>query len=64
MRLTPALAFVIVLNKFLALNLAGEVPDSFFSFSVRQCDKFWWSAALHAQNYVNPKEMVCEFEVI
>lgn len=58
MRLTPALAVVIIWNKFLALNFANDVPDSFYSYSVRHCDKYWWSAILHIQVYVNPKEMV------
>lgn len=60
MRLSPALAMVIIWNKFLALNFTAEVPDSFFSYSVRNCDKYWWSALLHIQVYVNPKEMVSQ----
>lgn len=58
MRLTPTLIIVILLNKFLALNFATNVPESFFDYSVKNCDKHWLSTIFHIQNYYNPKEMV------
>lgn len=58
MRLTPTLIVVILLNKFLALNFTNNVPESFFSYSARNCDKHWLTSILHLQVYANPKEMV------
>lgn len=63
LRLTPAIAgiilFAVSLSKF-----AGNGP--FYSLvvesQIRQpCEKYWWSALLCVQNYVNPETLVTYF---
>jgi len=59
MRLTPLVAFLILVNQSLAEYLNDvNAPSTFLDYSVRPCEKFWWSALLHLQVYANPEEMV------
>lgn len=62
-RITTALA-PIILFTITFLRFSGSGPE----WSVRSnqiiefCDKYWWSALLHIQNYVNPLEIVSMWE--
>ncbi|XP_058454323.1 nose resistant to fluoxetine protein 6-like [Malaya genurostris] len=59
LRLTPALAALVLLSATL-LKYFGSGP--FWSGSAvatlsDPCEKYWWSALLYVQNYVNPTEI-------
>lgn len=58
MRLTPSVAFIILCNRSLGLYLSKHAPPAFLDYSVRPCEKFWWSSLLHIQVYTNPQAMV------
>lgn len=59
-RITTALA-PLILFTITFLRYSGSGPE----WSIRTntiigfCDKYWWSALLHIQNYVNPTKVVC-----
>lgn len=58
MRITPALGLIILLNDCLSTQIAKNGDDLFLDYSVNPCRKYWWSAILHIQNFVNPHAMV------
>lgn len=62
LRLTPLLGmgflFSMSLMRFLG---SGPFWPNIVKTQSEQCDKYWWSALLYAQNYVNPKEIVSFF---
>lgn len=60
MRLSPSVAAMILFDNYLANYLKQDDPQTFLNYSVTPCSKFWWSALLHLQVYVNPHEMVSE----
>lgn len=53
LRLTPSLVFTILLMQLLSI----VVRDRPLCAEV-YCEKNWWTAILHIQNYVNPEKMV------
>jgi peptidoglycan/LPS O-acetylase OafA/YrhL len=57
MRLTPTVIFVILFNNSLANYFAKDAPEAFFDYSKIPCQNFWWSALLHLQTLINPKEI-------
>lgn len=59
LRLTPALAAMLLAHIALFNYLgSGPIWDHTDVFLVQMCRKYWWSALLYIQNYVNPKEIV------
>jgi hypothetical protein len=60
LRTTPVLAFLILVIVSI-LQFMGEGP--YFRFTshgalIDNCEKYWWSALIHIQNYYNPVEAV------
>ncbi|XP_015511175.2 nose resistant to fluoxetine protein 6 isoform X1 [Neodiprion lecontei] len=59
LRLTPSLAFVMLISSFLARwNGNGLIGGSFVARSVENCHENWWVNLLYLQNFVN-KERMC-----
>jgi hypothetical protein len=58
MRLTPAIAAVIIFNDNLANYLTPTDHSKLFDYSVKPCRQLWWAALLHTQVYSNTHEMV------
>uniref|UniRef100_A0A182QD03 Nose resistant-to-fluoxetine protein N-terminal domain-containing protein n=1 Tax=Anopheles farauti TaxID=69004 RepID=A0A182QD03_9DIPT len=58
LRLTPTLAALILFSAAL-MRHAGSGPfwDGAMSLTTDTCQKYWWSALLYVQNYVNPREI-------
>ncbi|XP_037294350.1 nose resistant to fluoxetine protein 6 [Manduca sexta] len=57
LRMLPLLAAMVLLQVSL-LHHASDGPNwKKVASSVEYCNKFWWSALLHVQNYVNPLEV-------
>lgn len=59
LRITPTLA-VIILISVSVLRFLGSGPmwsTSIYIYSAA-CQRYWWSALLHVQNYVNPNQVV------
>ncbi|XP_040172754.1 nose resistant to fluoxetine protein 6-like [Anopheles arabiensis] len=58
LRLTPALAAIVLFAATL-MRHAGSGPfwDGAMSMSEDPCRRYWWSALLYVQNYVNPQEV-------
>lgn len=63
LRYTPVLAmlilFFVTFPKFLGTGPFFNIE----SYTV-QCKKYWWTALLHVQNYVNPNELVSKAELM
>lgn len=58
-RITTALAPIILFTvTFLRLSGSGPEWTARTNQIIGFCDKYWWSALLHVQNYVNPFEVV------
>ncbi|XP_058814438.1 nose resistant to fluoxetine protein 6-like [Topomyia yanbarensis] len=58
LRLTPAFAALLLFIVGLYPRLgAGPLWGSSLKITVDFCNKYWWSALLYVQNYVNPNEM-------
>lgn len=59
MRLTPVYAFLIlfVISLYRHIGTGPYNTDDVFS-NPSDCTKYWWSALLHIQNYVNPQQIV------
>lgn len=59
LRLTPAFAALILFSVSLIRYIgSGPIwPEVTNYVLVRNCEKYWWSALLYVQNYVNPNEM-------
>jgi hypothetical protein len=60
LRTTPVLAFLILIIVSILKHM-GDGP--FFAFVsngalIGNCEKYWWSALIHIQNYYNPVEAV------
>ncbi|XP_046487211.1 nose resistant to fluoxetine protein 6-like isoform X2 [Neodiprion pinetum] len=59
LRLTPSLAFVMLISSFLARwNGNGIIGGSFVARSVENCHENWWVNLLYLQNFVNKERMV------
>ncbi|XP_046600074.1 nose resistant to fluoxetine protein 6 isoform X3 [Neodiprion lecontei] len=59
LRLTPSLAFVMLISSFLARwNGNGLIGGSFVARSVENCHENWWVNLLYLQNFVNKERMV------
>lgn len=58
LRITPALAMLILVQKFIRFFNDGPFYNGFTKNFQVKCDKYWWSALLHVQNYVNPLQTV------
>ncbi|XP_046626310.1 nose resistant to fluoxetine protein 6-like isoform X3 [Neodiprion virginianus] len=59
LRLTPSLAFVMLISSFLARwNENGLIGGSFVARSVENCHENWWVNLLYLQNFVNKERMV------
>jgi hypothetical protein len=64
MRLTPAIAVLILVDRALASFMMNEqTPPEFLDYSVRQCEKNWWMTLLHINGYVRSDEMVSELTI-
>lgn len=58
LRLTPALAALILLTALMKYLGSGPFWNSTITATLEKpCDKYWWSALLYVQNYVNSKEI-------
>jgi hypothetical protein len=59
LRLTPAFAALILFSSSL-MRYVGNGPIWYNAekLLVEPCHKYWWSALLYVQNYVNPNEIV------
>lgn len=59
LRLTPVFAFLILLVVSLFRHIgSGPYSTVDYNSNAIPCMKYWWSALLHIQNYVNPQEIV------
>ena len=59
LRLTPAFAAAILFSYTLAKYMGnGPMWNTFSGYASYGCDKYWWSALLYVQNYVNPDTVV------
>uniref|UniRef100_A0A182JYF2 Nose resistant-to-fluoxetine protein N-terminal domain-containing protein n=1 Tax=Anopheles christyi TaxID=43041 RepID=A0A182JYF2_9DIPT len=58
LRLTPALAALVLFTATL-MKHAGSGPfwDGAMTLSENPCQRYWWSALLYVQNYVNPQDV-------
>lgn len=56
LRLTPALAVVILIQVNLINHLGNGPLWNFYNIATVNCQKYWWSTLLYIQNYVNPNE--------
>lgn len=63
MRLTPTIAVIIIFNSSLGYYLTPGGSCEFLDYSVKPCEKYWWSALLHTQVYTNSEEMVSVLEL-
>lgn len=62
MRLTPAIAVVILFDRALAESMMNEhTPPEFLDYSVRPCEKNWWMLLLHINGYARSDQMVRAF---
>lgn len=61
LRLTPLFAMTFLVTMTL-LRFMGDGPfwPIFIGLLSSSCGKYWWSALLYVQNYVNPTEIVSE----
>nr|XP_019546423.2 nose resistant to fluoxetine protein 6-like [Aedes albopictus] len=58
LRLTPVFAALILLTVGLLPYLgSGPLWNASLGLSVDQCNRYWWSALLYVQNYVNPDQI-------
>jgi hypothetical protein len=57
----PAIWFIVTLMKY---SGGGPTWETTVATSIVNCQKYWWSALLHIQNYVNPNEMVSLTNVV
>jgi hypothetical protein len=65
MRLTPAIAVMILVDRALASFMMNEqTPPEFLDFSVRQCEKNWWMTLLHVNGYARDGEMVRKLTIM
>jgi hypothetical protein len=55
--IAAAILFFITLFKYLG---DGPMWNASLANPIRLCEKYWWSALLHIQNYVNPDGIVSE----
>jgi hypothetical protein len=55
-----AILFIVTLLKYMG---NGPVWMTTVATSIELCEKNWWSALLHVQNYVNPNDMVRKMNV-
>jgi hypothetical protein len=62
MRLTPAIAAVIIFNDNLADFLTPDDNSKFLDYSAKPCRQLWWAALLHTQVYSNTRKMVSSKE--
>lgn len=61
MRLTPALAFVILLNDYVTSLTTLHNPQNtnlIHEQWITPCRNHWLSAILHIENYAHPRDMV------
>jgi hypothetical protein len=59
MRLTPAIAVMILVDRALASFMMNEqTPPEFLDFSVRPCEENWWMTLLHINGFARSDEMV------
>lgn len=56
LRYTPVLMMLILFFVAFPKHL-GSGPFYDLDSYVPQCEKYWWSALLHVQNYVNPNQL-------
>ncbi|XP_053681623.1 nose resistant to fluoxetine protein 6-like [Sabethes cyaneus] len=58
LRLTPPFAALLLFTVGIYPNIgSGPLWDSSLAVTADLCNKYWWSALLYIQNYVNPNEM-------
>ncbi|XP_055545796.1 nose resistant to fluoxetine protein 6-like [Wyeomyia smithii] len=58
LRLTPPFAVLILFTVGVYPNFgSGPLWNSSLAVTADLCNKYWWSALLYIQNYVNPNEM-------
>jgi hypothetical protein len=55
--IAAAILFFITLFKYLG---DGPMWNASLAHPIGLCEKYWWSALLHIQNYVNPDGIVSE----
>lgn len=58
MRLTPALAFILIAIVTTGDYLNHARPYPFLNDLVKPCENYWWSTLLHVQVQANPDELV------
>ena len=59
MRLTPAIAVMILVDRGLAsFMINDQTPPEFLEYSVNPCKKNWWMTLLHINGYTRTDEMV------
>lgn len=59
LRLTPAYG-ACILATISIIRYCGNGPLwlSFYTFTAKDCEIYWWSSLLYVQNYVNPDDVV------
>lgn len=59
LRITPVLAVLILLSVSILRHYPSEpLQDLKYEMFSESCEKYFWSALLHVQNYVNPENLV------
>lgn len=56
----PLAALILFAVSFLEYTGEGPLWNQMLGSTKDSCIKYWWSALLHIQNYVNPSNMVCK----
>jgi hypothetical protein len=64
MRLTPAIAILILIDRVLAEIMMNEhTPPEFLDYSVHPCEKNWWMLLLHLNGYARSDQIVRKYIV-
>jgi hypothetical protein len=59
LRMTPVFAVLILLTVSLFRHFESDPMSSRkYAMFGENCEKYWWTALLHVQNYVNPGQLV------
>jgi peptidoglycan/LPS O-acetylase OafA/YrhL len=58
MRITPTLAFSLIVYLSVYELIPQRFPYAFDKDLIEPCEKVWWAAVLHVQNLVNPATTV------
>lgn len=65
LRITPVLAFLILISLSI-MKYFGETPlysQVYHNIFKRRCEKNWWAALLHIQNYYDPLNYVSHMKI-